>query len=216
MYFNATHDQYQRLRNTKTSRLASPTTCSDKRGRPNAMNEEERAIPTKQKGRSLEDAGILATSGLLEYITCQWKLCIVPFSVLALLTRTAHRVFPNHCGSVSQHEFRYLCLYVAMQSSVITYLPVEQLHSRAKLAVTMFQQGGGSDYIDKAIHLDRVAMELCPPGHPMRSVSLTSLAEHLGNRYDQLGATRDLEEAIVLDREALNLRRKDTLIGGWL
>jgi hypothetical protein len=30
------------------------------------MNEEERAIPTKQKGRSLEDAGILATSGLLE------------------------------------------------------------------------------------------------------------------------------------------------------
>jgi CHAT domain-containing protein/tetratricopeptide (TPR) repeat protein len=34
---------------------------------------------------------------------------------------------------------------------------------------------------------------------------LTWLAFHLGDRYGQLGATKDLEEAIVLDREALEL-----------
>ena len=40
-----------------------------------------------------------------------------------------------------------------------------------------------------------------------RSVSLTCLAIEFGHRYDQLGATRtrDLEEAIVLTREALDL-----------
>ena len=84
--------------------------------------------------------------------------------------------------------------------------PVEQLHSRAESLVAKFKQGGGFSCIDEAIDLDRVALELCPPGHPMRSVSLTWLAEHLGDRYHQLGATRDLEEAIVLDREGLNLR----------
>jgi hypothetical protein len=34
-------------------------------------------------------------------------------------------------------------------------------------------------------------------------MSLTSLAIHLSDRYGQLGATGDLGEAIVLDREAL-------------
>jgi CHAT domain-containing protein/tetratricopeptide (TPR) repeat protein len=84
--------------------------------------------------------------------------------------------------------------------------PVEQLRSRAESLVAEFKQGGGTSCIDEAIDVDREALELCPPGHPMRSVSLNGLALHLGNRYDRLGATRDLEEAIVLDREALNLR----------
>jgi CHAT domain-containing protein/tetratricopeptide (TPR) repeat protein len=83
---------------------------------------------------------------------------------------------------------------------------VKQLHSHAESLLAKFKQGGGTSYIDEAIDVDREALELCPPGHPMRSISLNSLAIHLGDRYDQLGATRDFEEAIVLDREALNLR----------
>ena len=71
----------------------------------------------------------------------------------------------------------------------------------------MFKQGGrtGLSCIDEAIVLDREALELCPPGHPRRTVSLTWLAFHLGHRYGQLGAMEDLEEAIILDREALQL-----------
>jgi CHAT domain-containing protein/tetratricopeptide (TPR) repeat protein len=82
---------------------------------------------------------------------------------------------------------------------------VEQLHLRAKSLITKFKQGGAS-HIDEAFVFDREALELCPPGHPKRTVSLTCLAIHLSDRYGQLGATGDLEEAIVLDREALDLR----------
>ena len=85
------------------------------------------------------------------------------------------------------------------------YLPVKQLHSRAKSLVAKFEQGGGTSYIEEAIDLDREALELCPPGHPKRSVSLVELSIHLSARYSQLGAMRDLDEAIVLGREDLGL-----------
>ena len=85
-------------------------------------------------------------------------------------------------------------------------LPVDQLHSQAKSLVAKFKQGGRSSYIDEAIVLDREALELCPPGHPERHVSLSWLALHLGERYEQLGAMTDLNEAIVLDRDTLALR----------
>jgi hypothetical protein len=85
------------------------------------------------------------------------------------------------------------------------YLPVEQLLSCAEFLAAEFEQGGGTSYIEEAIDLDREALELCPPGHPKRSVSLTQLSIHLSARYSQLGATRDLDEAIVLDREELDI-----------
>ena len=115
-------------------------------------------------------------------------------------------VFAYHGGessSVSHGCGRYACLSVALQSSELMYLPVEQLLSRAESLFAKFERGETS-YIDEAIVVGREALELCPPGHPMRSVSLTWLAIHLGGRYDQLGATRDFEVAIVLDREALD------------
>jgi CHAT domain-containing protein/tetratricopeptide (TPR) repeat protein len=93
-----------------------------------------------------------------------------------------------------------------MQSSEMTYLPVNQFHLRADSLVAKFMQGRGTSYVDEAIDLDREALELCPHGHPERAASLDQLAIHLGDRYSQLGATGDLEEAIVLDREALGLR----------
>jgi CHAT domain-containing protein/tetratricopeptide (TPR) repeat protein len=88
----------------------------------------------------------------------------------------------------------------------MTYLSVEQLHSRARSLAAKFKQGGGTNCIDEAIVLDREALELCPPGHPMRVDSVAHLASHLSHRYAHLGATRDLEEAVVLNREALDLR----------
>ncbi|KAF8123340.1 hypothetical protein EV363DRAFT_1548509 [Boletus edulis] len=45
-----------------------------------------------------------------------------------------------------------------------------------------------------------------PQGHPDRSLSLNTLAKSLSTRYDQLRAMADLDEAIVLGREALELR----------
>ncbi|KAI9566215.1 TPR-like protein [Boletus coccyginus] len=86
------------------------------------------------------------------------------------------------------------------------YLPVEQLHSRAASLVAKFEEGGGRSYIEDAIDLDREALELCPPGHPKRSVTLFYLALDLLDRYNQFGAMSDLEEASILDREALDLR----------
>jgi hypothetical protein len=93
-----------------------------------------------------------------------------------------------------------------MQSSEMTYLPVNQFHLRADSLVAKFMQGRGTSYVDEAIDLDREALELCPHGHPERAASLDQLAIHLGDRYSQLGAMVDLEEAIVLDREVLGLR----------
>ena len=80
------------------------------------------------------------------------------------------------------------------------------MHSRAKSLVAQFEQGGGTNYINEAIVLDREALELCPPGHPERSDCLISLGIHLSDRYNQLGGMTDLEEAIVLGRDALALR----------
>ena len=84
-------------------------------------------------------------------------------------------------------------------------LPVTQLHSQATFLASKFKHGGGPSYIDEAIILDREALELCPPRHPKRYVSLNHLAVDLSDRYDVLGATRDLEEAISLAREGLDL-----------
>ncbi|KAI9567924.1 CHAT domain-containing protein [Boletus coccyginus] len=116
------------------------------------------------------------------------------------------------------------------QSSLIAAQPL-LLHSRAESLATKFEEGGGRSYIEEAIALDREALQHCPPGHPKRSDPLTYLAQHLRDRYEQFGGTRhpersrslkglagglltrheqlgqmeDLDEAIVLVREALDL-----------
>ena len=82
---------------------------------------------------------------------------------------------------------------------------VDQLHSRAESLVAKSKEGGRSNYVDEAIVLDRKALELCPPGHPKRHVSLNQLGLHLSDRYDQLGAMTDLEAAIMLGRDTLAL-----------
>ena len=90
------------------------------------------------------------------------------------------------------------CLFnVKVQGSEIMYLPVEELHLRAKSLVAKFKQGGGLSYIEEAINLDREALGLCPPIYPARRISLTQLALHLGNRYDQLGGTFAHKDSMV-------------------
>ncbi|KAI9568167.1 CHAT domain-containing protein [Boletus coccyginus] len=85
-------------------------------------------------------------------------------------------------------------------------LPVKLLFSQAESLVAAFQQvGGGRSYVEEAINIDREALQLCPTGHPKRYVSLSYLALHLLDRYNQFGATGDFEEAIILQREALDL-----------
>ena len=51
--------------------------------------------------------------------------------------------------------------------------------------------------------LDRKAMEICPPEHPLRSRASHQLAYHLHARYRCLGEIADLDEAIALTQEAL-------------
>ncbi|KAN0082482.1 CHAT domain containing protein [Tylopilus felleus] len=82
----------------------------------------------------------------------------------------------------------------------------KNLHSRAGSLLRKFRLGEGTRYLDQAVVLCREALELCPQGHPNRSVSLNDLASCLRTRYTQLGAVPDLEQAIVLNREALELR----------
>ena len=69
------------------------------------------------------------------------------------------------------------------------YLPVNQLHSRERSLLDRFRQGRGTGWIN----------------HPFRPHSLNNLATRFSARFDQLGAIQDLDEAIVLGREALDL-----------
>jgi len=98
-----------------------------------------------------------------------------------------------------------------MQSSVVMCLPVEQLHSQAQSPFAKFRQGGGTSYIEEVIDLDREALQLSPPGHPKRSVSLRYLALHLRGRYNQFGAMSDLQGPSSLTAKHLTSSHKDTL-----
>ena len=61
---------------------------------------------------------------------------------------------------------------------------------------------------DRSIALAREALGLRPKGNPNHSLSLNNLADALSTRYRQFGLIQDLNEAIVLHREALDLRPK--------
>ena len=51
--------------------------------------------------------------------------------------------------------------------------------------------------------LDREALEICPPGHPLRSRTSDLLAYHLHARYKSLGSMADLDEAIAHSQAVL-------------
>ncbi|KAG2122785.1 CHAT domain-containing protein [Suillus clintonianus] len=62
-----------------------------------------------------------------------------------------------------------------------------------------------NDVSDEGIHLRRVVLELCPPGHQHHPLALAALALALNGRFRERGSIDDLEESIQLGREALPL-----------
>jgi tetratricopeptide (TPR) repeat protein len=70
---------------------------------------------------------------------------------------------------------------------------------------TRFKQQTELKTLDEAIAFSREALQLRPPGHPTRNLSLMSLAISLQIRFDQQGELDTLDEAIALYREALQL-----------
>ncbi|KZP06031.1 hypothetical protein FIBSPDRAFT_842501 [Athelia psychrophila] len=59
--------------------------------------------------------------------------------------------------------------------------------------------------LGEAITHHRGALDLCPPGHPVRPTSLDNIAATLLTGFDQTGQMVDLEEAITHRRSALDL-----------
>jgi hypothetical protein len=113
----------------KTSHLASAATGT---GHRNTMNEAERAIPTEKS--SVLEHGIFAKQ----------RVHVVSAEPVHRRSRARHTcVLPNHRvepSSVSYHALdRYLSLSVAMQSSELMYLPVQQLYLWAKSLVVGFK-----------------------------------------------------------------------------
>ncbi|KAG1790402.1 CHAT domain-containing protein [Suillus plorans] len=62
-----------------------------------------------------------------------------------------------------------------------------------------------TDASDEGIHLRRVVLELCPPGHRLRPRTLDELAGAVKARFDQHGSIDDLDTSIQLGREAMSL-----------
>ena len=60
--------------------------------------------------------------------------------------------------------------------------------------------------LNEAISLHRLALELRPPPHPLRSNSLNSLASALSTRFHRGDQQSDLNEAISLYQQALELQ----------
>jgi hypothetical protein len=73
------------------------------------------------------------------------------------------------------------------------------------LAERFTQRGVPSD-LDESIELHQAALLLRPPGHLLRSLSLSNLATSLGVRFRQRGVPSDIDESIELHRAALLLR----------
>ncbi|KAG2110032.1 CHAT domain-containing protein [Suillus cothurnatus] len=64
---------------------------------------------------------------------------------------------------------------------------------------------GNIDDLDTSIQLRREAMSLCPEGHSDRNGCLNNLALSLESRFNHQGKPNDLDEAISLHEEALRL-----------
>ncbi|KAG2089824.1 CHAT domain-containing protein, partial [Suillus cothurnatus] len=62
-----------------------------------------------------------------------------------------------------------------------------------------------TDASDEGIHLRRVILELCPPGHQLHRNALDNLARAVKTRFEQYGSIDDIDETIQLHREVVFL-----------
>ncbi|KAJ8584172.1 TPR-like protein, partial [Rhizopogon salebrosus TDB-379] len=72
------------------------------------------------------------------------------------------------------------------------------------------RRGVGHD-LDEAISFQREALSVCRVGHPIRPVSLHSLAHALLTRFQDRDTNEDLDDAIVLQTQVLDLWPVDDL-----
>ncbi|KAI5988113.1 hypothetical protein EDC04DRAFT_2912663 [Pisolithus marmoratus] len=77
---------------------------------------------------------------------------------------------------------------------------------RDALELQPIRESRGSCDLEEAITFGRAALELCPPGHRDRCVSLHNLGCDLRTRFMKQAAVADLEEAIELLRTTLELQ----------
>ena len=59
--------------------------------------------------------------------------------------------------------------------------------------------------MDAIVAIARATLKLCPTGHPDHVLSLTTLAAFLRRRYQQQGAVADVNEAVILYQETLEV-----------
>ncbi|KAG2038422.1 CHAT domain-containing protein [Suillus americanus] len=61
------------------------------------------------------------------------------------------------------------------------------------------------DVSDGGIHLRRIVLQLCPPGHQNRPKTLNKLSSALRSRFKRYGSIDDLDECIEFRREVVSL-----------
>ncbi|KAG1847676.1 CHAT domain-containing protein [Suillus subalutaceus] len=62
-----------------------------------------------------------------------------------------------------------------------------------------------TDASDEGIHLRRIVLQLCPPGHQNHPDALNELSSALQSRFRQCGSVDDIDESIRVGREAVSL-----------
>ncbi|KAG1861244.1 CHAT domain-containing protein [Suillus subluteus] len=62
-----------------------------------------------------------------------------------------------------------------------------------------------TDASDEGIHLRRIVLQLCPPGHQNHPDALNKLSSALQLRFRQCGSIDDIDESILVGREAVSL-----------
>ncbi|KAL5523393.1 hypothetical protein ACEPAF_1660 [Sanghuangporus sanghuang] len=85
----------------------------------------------------------------------------------------------------------------------------ESIEDRAHSSWRRFEQSGNRGDLDLTIKLEQHILDNCPHGHPNRWSSLRDLSISLHSRYDGWREKTDLDKAISLQRDALDLRPED-------
>jgi hypothetical protein len=124
------------------------------------------------------------------------------FDVLDYLTRALQECYEHGGGRA------YLEEAVSHRREMLEVRSDDEsaLGSLSYSLIYLYDLTGEVALLDEVIALNRRALELCPPGHPNRAVSLNNLADALLSRFKQTGEAALLDEVIALHREALELR----------
>lgn len=81
----------------------------------------------------------------------------------------------------------------------------EQFLTSSMECTDIFRSSGDPIHLDRQIELLRSCLALRPAPHPHRALSLDSLAVSLSQRFQICGRLTDIDEAISLEQEALEL-----------